>query len=143
MMLVLFFVSGDGGRSRFLAAIVSSCSSPSAVMTAEDSESIGTSISRTADFPDWFDIEILDTGSELVGVFGRLFPVYGRLTRCGFLIGSWFFGWVCIRVGFSFPGDVVLLRFLVGCGLSLLYAPFPNLMIGFYLFRSRRVLCLF
>ena len=68
LVLSLFFASVDGDRSRFLDAIVSSCSS-SAVLVDGVTDSIGTSIVCMTDRSEWFDIEMLDTMSVLVGVF--------------------------------------------------------------------------
>ena len=69
----LFFVSGDLGRSLLLAAIASSIGSSSSPFVVVVSESIGTSMVHITS--DWSDI--LDTRSELIGVFDRQFPVPG------------------------------------------------------------------
>ena len=66
--MFFFLVVGDGDLSLFLAAIVSSCSSYG-VPTAVVAVPIGTSIAWAADLSDG-DIDMFDTRSELVGLFG-------------------------------------------------------------------------
>ena len=102
LLISLLFVSGDGDRSRFSAAIVSSCS-PSDVFVDVVADSIGTSMAHTTDGSDRFDSGLLDTRSVPVGVFGWFPPLLPTCSDSGVRSAhGCYIGWVCILIGASF-----------------------------------------
>ena len=119
--------------SLFFSAIVSSCSSSPAVLTAVVAVSIGTSIVWAIDISDG-DSDMFDTRSEMIGVFGWIFLFPACSGVAGFLSDrGCCVGWVYILIGFLSLLTFVLFAFFwtfpSQVPPTLLFVPLLNLLL--------------